>query len=372
MNIFDDFRYARVGKSTPRCLDLFSGAGGLSLGFTLAGGLPAGAIDFHADSIETFRRNFPMARESHVFDIAQWEPPKSLRGVDVVLGGPPCQGFSLARGMRFVDDPRNSLYKHFVRIVALLQPKWVVMENVEGITNIGDGIILAQILEDFNAVGYQLKYDVVNMAQHGVPQTRRRAIFVGSREGQNFEWPTPILRKRATNAVDELFPDLTGSYFSVNDALGNLWMPRGRYLAHRANSQMRGPRNRNADLDPSFTLRVRGDELALCEFPAEGAFAPGAKPENPSHVGPTTNTLQEFFGERPAWIRGPSSLKSRAGHSRKALEGTRCLSIREQARLQSFPDWFEFVGTWSSRSRQVGNAVPPIFAARLFQQVFKA
>ncbi len=372
MTPFDGFRYAKVGGSGPRCLDLFSGAGGLSLGFALAGGLPVGAIDFHADSIETFRRNFPMSKHSHVVDIQEWDPPKSLRGVDVVIGGPPCQGFSLARGMRFVDDPRNSLYKHFVRVIGSLQPKWVVMENVEGITNIGDGVILAQILEDFRDVGYQLTFQVVNMAQHGVPQTRRRAIFVGSREGKHFEWPVPILHKRQVKDTDGLFPLTTETFFSVNDAIGNLWMPRGRYLSHRANSKMRGPRNRDADLDPSFTLRVRGDELALCELPAEGAFAPGVKPQNPSRVGPARNSLQEFFGERPTWINEPPRMESRRGHSRARLEGTRCLSVREQARLQSFPDWFNFVGSWSSQSKQIGNAVPPVFAARLFQQVLKA
>lgn len=371
MIAFDKFGYAKARGSGPRCLDLFSGAGGLSLGFALAGGLPVGAIDFHSDSIETFRRNFPMAAHSHVLDIEKWDPPKSLKRVDVVIGGPPCQGFSLARGTRFVDDPRNSLYKHFVRIVGSLQPKWVVMENVEGITNIGGGAILSQILEDFSDVGYELDYQVVNMAAHGVPQTRRRAIFVGSREGNSFEWPAPILRKRQANAVDGLFPPPTGNYFSVNDAIGNLWMPRGKYLSHRANSKMRGPRNRDADLDPAFTLRVRGDELALCELPAEGAFAPGVKPQNPSSVGPARNPLQEFFRETPPWIREPSRLESRKGHPRARLEGTRCLSIREQARLQSFPDWFDFVGTWSSQSKQIGNAVPPIFAARLFQQVLR-
>lgn len=371
LNLFQDFRYAKTSQSAPRCLDLFSGAGGLSLGFVLAGGLPAGAIDFHRESIETFRQNFPMATESHVLDIQDWHPPKSLKGVDVIIGGPPCQGFSLARGMRFVDDPRNSLYRHFVRIVGLLQPKWVVMENVEGITNIGGGIILTQILEDFQQVGYRLEYQVVNMAQHGVPQTRRRAIFVGSREGKQFEWPAPVLRKRQLDEADGLFPTME-TFYSVNDALGNLWLPRGRYLAHRANSKMRGPRNRDADLDPSFTLRVRGDELALCEFPAQGAFAPEVKPADPTNVGPARNPLQEYFDNRPAWSQEPTALKRRAGHSRKVLRGTRCLTIREQARLQSFPDWFQFVGSWSSQSKQIGNAVPPVFAARLFQQLMKA
>ena len=153
-------------RKRPTCIDLFSGAGGMSLGFLMAGGNPIGAVDNDKDSIRTYQKLFPKAPDVFLGDIEEWKPKENLSGVDVIIGGPPCQGFSLARGLRFVDDPRNHLYKNFVRAVDYSKPSWFVMENVQGITNIGKGIVLQQILEDFENIGYSLEYKVVNMAEY--------------------------------------------------------------------------------------------------------------------------------------------------------------------------------------------------------------
>jgi DNA (cytosine-5)-methyltransferase 1 len=370
MSAITRFEISDVAPAAPRCLDLFSGAGGLSLGFLMAGGRPIGSVDFHKDSVESFKRNFPSVLEASVVDIQDWTPDRAYNGIDVVIGGPPCQGFSLARGARFVDDPRNALYKHFVRVVGLVKPKWVVMENVEGIINIGGGIILEQVLEDFANVGFELTHRVINMAEFGVPQTRRRAIFVGSRTGAKFQWPTGEYSKQVNHAAT-LFSVPEARFHSVNEAIGNLALPVGNFLAHRANSQMRGPRNRDAHSQPSFTLRVRGDELALCELPATSAFIPDVSLPEPELVGPPTNSLQELFSHRPKWVSG-SELKVSGKRKSSHLRGTRRLTVREQARLQTFPDWFQFEGTWASQSKQVGNAVPPLFAAHLFEAIFKS
>lgn len=357
-------------KTHPTCIDLFCGAGGLTLGFCQAGGLPVAAVDNDNTSIETYRKMFPVCGEVYCGDVETWNPPVDIASVDVMIGGPPCQGFSLARGLRFVDDPRNHLYKHFIRLVERLQPHWIVMENVQGMTNIGKGEILHQVYEDFGGIGYWLDHRVINMAAYGLPQTRKRAIFVGSRIASSFDWPEPTHISNKSGSPTTLFGELD-RFVSVNDAIGDLPWPTGQYFAHRANSQMRGPRNRNADTEPAFTLRVRGDEFALCEKPATGAFAPGSVPEVEHVYHPATTPFQLRMREDPPpWIEDFQSHET-CDRSPDRLTGTRPLAVREQARLQSFPDWFMFEGSPYAQGRQIGNAVPPLFARRLFESIFE-
>jgi len=353
-------------RKAPTFVDLFCGAGGLTLGFCQAGGKPLAAIDKDHQSVTTYREMFPICKEVHTGDITEWQPTFS-QSVDVVVGGPPCQGFSLARGFRFVDDARNHLYKEFVRLVATIQPAWVVMENVPGITNIGNGVILRQILEDFDKIGYWMDCKVINMAEFGVPQTRRRAIFVGSRSSSSFSWPEPSHVAQA-DLQPSLLNDLQ-PFVSVGQALGDLPWPLGEFFSHRANSQMRGPRNRSVKTDPAFTLRVRGDEFALCERPAKGAFPPGPVPPNKLTYRTPTHSFQQLMRESPPkWIpeyEPPVTVSTPP----PPLKGTRRLTVREQARLQTFPDWFRFSGSQYLQGKQIGNAVPPLFARKLFAAI---
>jgi DNA (cytosine-5)-methyltransferase 1 len=358
-----------VNKSTaPKAIDLFSGAGGMSLGFLMAGGMPICAIDNDSDSIATYKKVFPMAGDSFLGKIEDWKPKNSISGIQVIIGGPPCQGFSLARGQRFVDDPRNHLFKEFVKAVEFYKPDWFVMENVQGILNIGGGIILEQILEAFQSIGYTLDYKLINTAEYGVPQLRKRTIFVGNKHGVDFEWPSQV-NKKAVNTIDLFTSNLPG-YISVNEALSDLYLPTGNFFSHRANSQMRGPRNRDAFKDPAFTLRVRGDEFALCEHPATSAFIPGPIPVGDLvYLKPETSIQDYFRAPGPKWIQPvakPVCIKAEKLH----LSGTRKLTITELARLQSFPDWVKFEGSVYSQARQIGNAVPPIFAYHLFKKIF--
>jgi len=359
-----------IKRSSPGCFDLFCGAGGLSVGFAMAGGVPLGAVDNDPDSIETYKRNFPLATDVSCCPIESWQPTTKPGEVDVIIGGPPCQGFSLARGLRFLDDPRNNLYKYFVNVVGKYRPKWFVMENVEGITNIGGGVILQQILEDFERIGYVTDYRVINMAEYGVPQLRKRAIFVGNNMGEEFVWPTPEFRDpRKKPKTMSLFTEDLEPYNSVNFALSDLLLPEGKFFAHRANAQMRGPRNRCANTLPAFTLRVRGDEFALCEEPATSAFIPGPAPSEEISYREPQNWLQKLLREsQPTWMKPEKIKYSKTAVSPK-LSGTRRLTIREQARLQTFPDWFQFEGRITSKARQIGNAVPPLFGYQIFSQI---
>ena len=243
------------------------------------------------------------------------------------------------------------------------------MENVQGITNIGNGLILRQILEDFSALGYKIDYKIVNMAEHGVPQLRKRAIFVGNNCGVSFQWPDKEFKKRDSKKEALINPNLP-DYISVNDAINDLNLPIGNYFSHRANAQMRGPRNRCAHTEPAYTLRVRGDEFALCFEPAVSAFIPGPAPDESTSYLPINHEIQEYFRHRPpSWVDNVESRRCIEA-KKNLLQGTRKLTIREQARLQTFPDWVSFEGTRYSQSKQIGNAVPPLFAYKLFKRIF--
>lgn len=360
-------RYSKKTATAPTCIDLFAGAGGLTLGFCQAGGIPVAAVDHDLDSTETYKKMFPMCKDVFCGNIQDWNP-SNLDGIkiDIIIGGPPCQGFSLARGQRFVDDPRNSLYKEFVRSVNKFKPSWFVMENVQGITNIGEGIILRQIYEDFEAAGYVLDHKVINMAEFGVPQSRKRTVFVGNRLGKKFIWPVSTRQKNKQQT------SLLPGFRSISEAIGDLPWPKGPFFAHRANSKMRGPRNRIADIEPAFTLRVRGDEFALCEKPATSAFIPDYVPdESDFYYQPAVGDYQKLMREDAPWWITDYKKPEEIAVKQKKLKGTRRLAVREQARLQSFPDWFEFSGRPYSKSKQIGNAVPPFFAKQLFAAILE-
>jgi DNA (cytosine-5)-methyltransferase 1 len=358
----------RRKKKYPIGIDLFCGAGGLSLGLCQAGGLPVASVDNDKSSIETYRRMFPICKEIYCGDIEKWKPKIKVSNVDVIVGGPPCQGFSLARGYRFVDDPRNHLYKYFIRLVDWYNPEWIVMENVPGINSIGGGCIREQIHDDFARIGYWLECKVINMADYGVPQSRRRAIFIGSRTQTSYSWPVPT----HGNSGDDRLIDVVQPYVSVGDALNDLPWPLGKYIAHRANSKMRGPRNRDLWKKPSYTLRVRGDEFGIRNTPAKGVFSAELLEEGPILYRKVENDFQRCMRELPPpWLKDSYKEPALTEKPKSILRRSRRLTVREQARLQSFPDWFEFIGTTYSQGRQVGNAVPPLFAKGLFIQIFK-
>ena len=166
----------------PNVLDLFCGCGGFSEGFSLAGYKILFGIDFWSDAINTYQRNFPETL-SIVQDITTLNGEtilklisKKAEEIDVVIGGPPCQGFSIS-GKRMIDDPRNVLYKSFVDIVGDIKPKVFLMENVPGIVRLFDGKVKDQIIQDFENIGYKVAYRILSSEYFGVPQKRKRVFF---------------------------------------------------------------------------------------------------------------------------------------------------------------------------------------------------
>ena len=189
-------------KKKYNVLDLFCGCGGLSLGFENAGFNVLLGIDMWEDALVTYRRNHKngntLCADLASLPVEEVDKAINHENVDVIIGGPPCQGFSIA-GKRIVDDDRNKLYKSFVRMVAYFKPKAFVLENVPNILSIGEGAVREAIIKDFSELGYKVTYKVLLAADYGVPQNRRRAIFVGMLDGKEFIFPEPTVNQPVTS-----------------------------------------------------------------------------------------------------------------------------------------------------------------------------
>ena len=181
-----------------RVVSLFSGAGGLDLGFQMAGHNIIWANDIYGDAVETYRHNLGnyIVCED-IFNIKATDVPDC----DIIIGGFPCQGFSVANTKRSELDERNSLYKELIRIIKAKSPKFFLAENVKGLVNLAQGKVFQMILRDFSELGYKVKHKILNAADYGVPQTRERVIIVGVRADVDFEYtfPAPTYSRRITS-----------------------------------------------------------------------------------------------------------------------------------------------------------------------------
>lgn len=325
-------------------IDLFCGCGGLSLGFERAGFDVLLGIDMWADALATFRFNH---RNSQCLqaDLSELQPEETAnmlngRQVDIIIGGPPCQGFSVA-GKRIVDDIRNKLYKSFVHFVEYYRPLAFVMENVPNILSIGGGIVKGNIMNDFTELGYTVDCKILMASDYGVPQNRRRAVFVGFLKNHRFEFPKPFTCKKVT--AKEAISDLPECSISDGDAYTSA--PQSDYQRlMRANSQ--SVYNHHATVHNQRTI----DIISLV-------------PDGGNYKDLPTE-LQETRRVHIAWTRLNSQRPSftiDTGHRHHFhYLYNRIPTARESARIQSFPDDFHFMCSTTSQLKQIGNAVPPL------------
>ncbi len=308
-----------------KVISLFSGAGGLDLGFKKAGFDVVWANDIFGDAVKTYRINIG----DHIDDrdislIRSSELPKC----DGVIGGFPCQGFSLANTGRRVDDSRNVLYLEFVRIVKDLKPKFFLAENVKGILSLGGGLVFKKILADFEAAGYNVFYHLFNAADYGVAQRRERVFIFGIRKNhkidRNYFPPKPTHAPYDNSSLLGLKP-----WVGIGDALRNIPEPGEQHRLHnheatqyklRFNGYL-GHRRINPIL-PSPTITARGDE------------------------------------------RGGVVIHHHPNNHRR-------LTARETAIIQSFPLTYKFYGSKTSAYRQIANAVPPKLAEIIARAISK-
>ena len=300
-----------------KVISLFSGAGGLDLGFIQAGHQIVWANDFFQDAVQTYRLNLG---EHIYFDSIYNVPSDLIPDGDIVIGGFPCQGFSVANTGRHEDDERNQLYLEMIRIIRDKQPKFFLAENVKGILSLSKGLIFKNILQDFENLHYKVNYQLLNAADYGVPQKRQRVIIVGIRNDLNIKYtfPTPLYSAEAIDGKKR--------WVSVKDAIGG--MP-----------------------DPDQTNNLYNHVYSKYKLNFNG-----------------------YIGHRPIDSNKPAPTITARGDDKGGVvilphpNGKRRMTCRELATLQSFPIDFKFVGGISSVCRQIGNAVPPLLAKYLALQ----
>ncbi len=330
----------------PNIIDLFCGCGGLSLGFEQAGYNILLGIDVWEDALKTFRHNHKGSNTlcADLSTLSPEEVNQKINGekVDVIIGGPPCQGFSIA-GKRIVDDERNKLYQSFVRMVEYFKPTAFVMENVPNILSIGEGAIKESIIKDFEALGYTINVQVMLASDYGVPQNRRRAVFVGLLNGKKFEFPTPSVEQKITSS--EALSDLPEG--SLEDGANYICEPLSDFQ-----KEMR--RNSKGVYDHKATTHNDKTREIIAMVPDGGNYK-----DLPLE-------LQQTRKVHIAWTRLNSQKPSftiDTGHRHHFhYKFNRVPTVRESARIQSFPDDFIFLCSNTSKAKQVGNAVPPMLA----------
>lgn len=363
------------------CIDLFSGCGGFSLGMERAGFKIRAAIDFNLEAASVFQRNFPHVPFALHKDLTKFAPPQlaTLLGtdsVDVIVGGPPCQGFSTVRqvdgannGVRMVQDERRFLYREFLRYVEFFQPKVFVMENVLGIRSASEGEYFVRVQKEARALGYRVHAQVEDCVELGLPQKRRRQLFIGTRLDLP-DYFRPLL-KPAPRACDhpplwEAIGDLpslkAGEGEEVRDYDTERRKPHverfgRRYLysvlevkraakltAHRAR-----PHNERDLRD--FALLREGENSAE-------AIRRGIEFEFPYDK----STFKDRYTRQSRWAPCSTIVAHLSKDGLMFIHPTqnRSLTPREAARIQSFPDWFEFPIARTHQFRVIGNAVPPL------------
>ncbi|HHK3116101.1 TPA: DNA cytosine methyltransferase [Neisseria gonorrhoeae] len=321
-------------------IDLFSGAGGLSLGFEQAGFQQLLSVEMESDYCQTYRTNFPRHQllQKDLTTLTEQDLTNCLNGqsVDLVIGGPPCQGFSMAGkiGRIFTDDPRNHLFKEFVRIVKIVQPYFFVMENVARLYTHNSGRTRIEIIQAFQNIGYSVECKILSAADFGVPQIRSRVIFIGRRDKGKISFPEP----------------LQISHQTVGSAIGHFpKLAAGESNPHVANHEAM---NHSAQM------------LEKMAFVKNG----GNRNDIPEPLRPKTGDIRKYIrynSNKPAVCI--------TGDMRKVFhyEQNRALTVRELAALQSFPDNFIFCGSKIAQQQQVGNAVPPLLAKAIAESILK-
>jgi DNA (cytosine-5)-methyltransferase 1 len=309
-------------------IDLFAGAGGLSLGLKQAGVHVVAALDNSVDAIETHALNFPGTL--HIVDDANNVNFESFKRIDIVAGGPPCQPFSVS-GKQLGEQDTRDLVPLFIRAVDQMQPRAFLMENVGGLTTTRFRPYLEKQVEALRRLGYDVSVAVLDAADYGVAQHRERLFVVGIRGGKKFRFPEPTHGPRGSQPYVAVRRVLEGC--PVDEAnTAKVVYAKNPVLRKQWNAGMLlNGKGRPLDMDqPAFTI-------------------PATAGGNRTHIVDTAGTLRAYHAELQA-----------GGKARKGMvPGTRRLTVRESARIQSFPDAFTFVGAKSKQYSQVGNAVPP-------------
>jgi DNA (cytosine-5)-methyltransferase 1 len=333
-----------------KIIDLFCGIGGLSLGFEQAGFEVISAVDMWKDAIITYNHNRKdkVAKVETVEDFNDKELPKLIQREHItgIIGGPPCQGFSTV-GRRDVDDPRNKMYLEFYKAVKLASPDFFVIENVKGMLTLNKGAFVKDLIERFGSkgLGYTINYQLLNAADYGIPQNRYRVFYVGIKN-KKFEFPEPFEYKlTAKDGISDLEGATSEHYGSVSQ--------------NDFQKEMRGGVTK--PLNQDYTNHSEQTISIISQVPDGGNIR-----DLPAEIWQVRKYNKAF--ERMGTFK-PSNTIDTGHRNYFHYAEPRIPTVRESARIQSFPDSFEIVGTRGSQYKQVGNAVPPMLARIIAEKI---
>lgn len=333
-----------------KIIDLFCGIGGLSLGFEQAGFEVISAIDVWKDAINTYNHNRTqkVGKVMTVADFNEELLPAIIKSQHItgVIGGPPCQGFSTV-GKREIDDPRNQLYLDFYRTVAIAQPDFFVIENVKGMLTLNKGAFVKDLISRFgeDGLGYTITYQLVNAADYGIPQNRYRVFYVGFKN-KSFSFPKPFdYVLTASDGISDLVGATTENYGTP---------PQNEYQR-----MLRG--NQVKPLNQDYTNHSE-QTIGIISLIPDGGNIKSLPPEYWQ-----VRKYNKAF-ERMGTFK-PSNTIDTGHRNYFHYSENRIPTLRESARIQSFPDYFEVLGTRGSQYKQVGNAVPPMLAFVIAQAI---
>ena len=370
-------------------IDLFSGAGGITLGLSNAGFNVLFCADHNKACAATHARNFPEIPFSqvdirHLTGAAVRRATKLRKGeLDLLIGGPPCQGFSII-GPRGDADPRNDLFRQFLRIADDIRPKSLVIENVSGLATLKKGAVLQEIGNAFSEIGYDVDCAELVAAQYGVPQLRWRMFFIGWRRDLNRRGGFPV-PSHGSSSIGDLVPNRTlkphetDGFLSILDAIGDLppiasGGQTGEYAVAPSSVYQRAMRAEVGPLCNHYAPKLSKQNLERIRY-----LRPGddwrALPHELLPPGMQRALRKDHTRRfrRMQWGGVARSIITRFRDPKSGEyihpEQTRTISIREAARIQSFPDWFVFEGSNTDQYDQVGNAVPPLLAKSIGREL---
>ena len=394
-------------------IDLFGVPGGMSLGFKMAGMKPMGALDIFKSGIETYKKNFPEvprenivcadASKNNIVKKFQRQTMLKPGDVDVIIGGPPCQGFSnvgrvkiaslvkngqrkgRSKNARFIDDKRNHLYKSFIKFVEIFKPKAVVMENVVGMVSYKDSTVIEQIQEDFKRVGYgNVEYKILNAVEYGVPQSRKRVFFIATRKKMCVTWPEKTHFPKDDVDRSMLSPNFK-NYVTIGDAIGDLpYLPLPEKNLKKTDSERKyryepkcefqtWARGKLKTVHNNITRWHRQKDIDVFEHMPPGSKWSDLSDSDRKKIGYSDDSFNDKWKrlplDKPSWT--VTSHLSKDGYMYIHPTQNRTISVREAARLQSFPDWFVFDGSRSAQFKQIGNAVPPLLSMNIAKHLKK-
>lgn len=382
-----------------KSVDLFAGAGGLSCGLKQSGFNPLLANELAPQYAETYQLNHP---ETHMMvgDVRQVCEAniKKLLGVeegeiDLVAGGPPCQGFSINAPIRTLDDARNHLFKDFLRVVAALKPKAVLIENVPGIVSIGKGTVVQQIYAELEMLGYKVNHKILFAGHYGIPQMRFRTVFIGIRGYQGeIAFPEPEFAAKAVanfTGAKELCISTPPLFYPNLKPQVNVWDALSD-LPEIANNQITSPDGYTCPPQNAYQTYLRnGCEQLTAHYCARLAEVNLERLKHIPQGGSWRDIPHDLLPNGLKRARRSDHTKRYGRLHPEALCSTvltkcdphwgsffhptqnRVISVREAARIQSFPDSYRFSGSITQQYEQIGNAVPPLLGKAIGDEIIK-